>query len=87
VSLTWVHTCVRWPPRHGAQGDVPVGDHADQPVIVADRQHTRIDLKHELGCLLDGVVEQGDRFPKNDRLTDELPRLGATVRFRTLRRS
>src|SRR5690606_20708036 len=41
-------------------GDVAVGDHADQSVALADRQNAGIDLLHQLRRALDGVVGGDD---------------------------
>jgi len=35
--------------RDAAHGDVAVGDHADEAIILADRQYAGVDIGHHLG--------------------------------------
>ena len=46
--------------RHRAHRDVAVGDHADQAVVLADRQHAGVDLRHQAGRVADRLVRVGD---------------------------
>jgi hypothetical protein len=45
---------------NGANGDVTIGDHADQAVVLAHRQCPRIDVSHQSGGVADAPVGAGD---------------------------
>src|SRR5690606_27023791 len=46
--------------RHGTDGDVPVGDHADEPVALPDRKDAGVDPFHDLCGVLDRIVRARD---------------------------
>lgn len=48
-------------------GDVPVGDHADEAVVLAHRQGAGIQPGHQLGGLFDGLVDVGDAYVARHR--------------------
>src|SRR5262249_8869684 len=54
----------------GADGDVAVGDHADQPVILSDRQHPGVDLSHQARGIADRLIGTGDFDIVGHRFTD-----------------
>src|SRR3546814_9058307 len=43
-----------------ADRDIPVGDDADQTVILADRQGTGVDIRHDAGGFLDDVIGRSE---------------------------
>src|SRR5262249_44531946 len=43
-----------------ADGDIAIGDHADQSVVLADRQHPGVDLRHEPRGIADCLIWVGD---------------------------
>ena len=43
---------------HAAGGNVAVGDHTDQALIVGDRQQSHIQRHHRLGCVFQGVIRR-----------------------------
>ena len=58
-----------------AHGDVAVGDHADQAVVVADRQRADVDLAHGAGGFQDGLVGTGDEHFTSHGFSDAHERL------------
>src|SRR5690606_22433295 len=55
---------------YAADGDVAVGDHADEAVALADRQDTGIDLGHDLRGPLDGIVGRNHTHVARHALAD-----------------
>src|SRR4051812_20164730 len=52
----------RVPFRDCSKRNVPVSDHANQPVIFADRKRSAVDLLHESGCLFNGIVRRYEQY-------------------------
>src|SRR5689334_6956419 len=46
--------------RRTTDNDVAVGNHADQPITVSDRERTQVQLTHQRGGFLYRIVRAGD---------------------------
>jgi hypothetical protein len=53
-----------------ANGDIAIGDHADQPVVLSDRQHPGVDLRHKARGVPDRLIGVGDFDVAGHRVTD-----------------
>src|SRR5262249_21866062 len=45
---------------YGANGDIAIGDHSRQPAVVANREHTGIDLRHHARRISDRLIRVCD---------------------------